>query len=114
MAIVNVKNAKIIRLHGKGFTVEEKRTTGGVEYRGFYAVWPQEGHTLTVGATINVSGFLSAKVARDPKYVDLSINSPRIEVVDAGEVSQDPSWDSAPPADPWGSQEPSFNAESPF
>jgi hypothetical protein len=125
MAIVQIKNATVTRLNsrGNGFTVEEKNTSGGVEYKSSYKVWPQEASGVTAGAVINVSGYLSAKVSdpregTDKRYVDLSINSPRIEIVEAGEAQQqEPSWDSAPPADPWGSQEPTppaSNADAPF
>jgi hypothetical protein len=123
MAIVQIKNGVVTRVNskGNGFTVEEKNTSGGVEFRSFYKVWPQEPSGVTVGARINVSGFLGAKVTdpregSDKRYVDLSINSPRIEVLETGEAAQqEPSWDSAPPAqDPWSQTPSAFDESAPF
>lgn len=122
MAIVQIKNAVVSRLNGRGngFTVEEKNTSNGVEYKTSYKVWPQEASGVTAGARINVSGYLSAKVSdpregSDKRYVDLSINSPRIEIVDAGPQQQaEPSWDSTPPQDAWATPDVPFDSDSPF
>ncbi|QIS38643.1 hypothetical protein [Clavibacter capsici] len=94
MAIINLRNVEVTRLNqsGNGFSVVEQNTSGDKTYKTFFKVWADGPHGLDVGARINVSGFLNSKVG-DPKtgtdnierrYVEHSINQPRIETANAG------------------------------
>jgi hypothetical protein len=93
MAIIQLKNVEVTRLNqsGNGFSVVEQNTSGDKTYKTFFKVWADSPHGLNVGARINVSGFLNSKVG-DPKvfegverrYVEHSINQPRIETANAG------------------------------
>jgi hypothetical protein len=100
MAIIQLKNVEVTRLNqsGNGFSVVEQNTSGDKTYKTFFKVWADNPHGLNVGARINVSGFLNSKVG-DPKtgtdqverrYVEHSINQPRIETANAGTGSAAP------------------------
>lgn len=104
MALTNLKSVEVTRLNstGYGFGVKESNESGGKTYTTYWTVWAKEPHNLNVGDRINVSGFLSTKVG-DPKqtrdglevrYVEHSLNSPRIEV-------QQQAQQQSPPAQQW-------------
>jgi hypothetical protein len=95
MAIVQLKNddktsVEVTRLDNSGFglLVVEKTVSGERTFTQRYKLWFKEPHGLAVGQTVNVSGFLGAKVG-DPwndkntgeerRSVELSINQPRID-----------------------------------
>lgn len=87
MALISIKNGTVHRLNssGYGFTVVEQNESSGKTYRSFYKVWPKEDAGVSVGDIVNVSGFHSVK-ATEPNqegkiFVDVSLNSPRIERV---------------------------------
>jgi hypothetical protein len=136
MAIIQLKNVEVTRLNqsGNGFSVVEQNTSGDKTYKTFFKVWADSPHGLNVGARINLSGFLNSKVG-DPKtgtdnverrYVEHSINQPRIEAVNAGTgnaapITSTPAAYSAPQggvqgqpvvSEPWA--QPSFVDETPF
>jgi hypothetical protein len=109
MAITNLRNVEVTRLNrsGHGFGVKESNESNGKTYTTYWTVWAKEDAGLRVGDLVNVSGFLSTKVG-DPKqggdgverrYVEHSLNSPRIERVgSAPQNAQQPA--SAPNAAP--------------
>jgi hypothetical protein len=81
MAFITVRNGVVSSTNAKGFTLTESYTskaTGEVK-ESRYKVWSNE--PVTEGATLNVSGIHSARVNEyDGKtYVEIHINSPRIE-----------------------------------
>lgn len=114
MAITNLKNVEVTRLNrsGHGFGVKEQNESNGKTYTTYWTVWAKEDAGLSVGDLVNVSGFLSTKVG-DPKqgndgverrYVEHSLNSPRIErvgsapqqaqqPVSAPNTAPQPQWD---------------------
>ena len=114
MALVNLKDVSVTRLNnsGGGFGVLEQSESKGKTYKTYWTVWGDGSTPVQVGDIISVSGFLSSKVG-DPKtgtdgverrYVELSINSPRItsEGQGAPQGQQDTrTAPSAPPADSW-------------
>jgi hypothetical protein len=93
MALVNLKNVAVTRLNnsGLGFSVLEQSESKGKTYKTYWTVWATEAHGLSVGDVVNVSGFLSAKVGEpktgtdgiERRYVELSLNNPRIGTGDA-------------------------------
>jgi hypothetical protein len=93
MAIIQLKNVEVTRLNqsGNGFSVVEQNTSGDKTYKTFFKVWADSPHGLNVGARINVSGFLNSKVGEpkvgsdniERRYVEHSINQPRIETANA-------------------------------
>lgn len=100
MAITNLKNVEVTRLNrsGFGFGVKESNEANGKTYTTYWTVWAKEDAGLLVGDMVNVSGFLSTKVG-DPKqgndgqerrYVEHSLNSPRIERVGSQSASYAP------------------------
>lgn len=117
MAITNLKNVEVTRLNrsGYGFGVKEQNESNGKTYTTYWTVWAKEDAGLSVGDLVNVSGFLSTKVG-DPKqgndgverrYVEHSLNSPRIERVgsapqqpqqpiSAPNTAPQPQWDMPP------------------
>lgn len=136
MAIINLRNVEVTRLNqsGNGFSVVEQNTSGDKTYKTFFKVWADNPHGLNVGARINVSGFLNSKVG-DPKtgtdnierrYVEHSINRPRIETTNAaaGNAAPNPSTPAAYSSPQGGVQgqsavpdswaQPSFADETPF
>lgn len=89
MAIVNLKDVTVTRLHGKGhgLDVTEENESGGKTYKTRFTLWFKEASNLAVGDVVSVSGFLGAKVGdpwtgndgQERRSVELSLNSPRIE-----------------------------------
>jgi hypothetical protein len=110
MAIVKIQDASVTRVNSKGFGVQVKEADRG-DFKGArYTVWFKEFHGLTVGDTVSLSGFLSAKAsewtndAGEVKHtVELSVNSPKLDGFPAKESVPD----SLEPTDSW-------NSESPF
>jgi hypothetical protein len=89
MALVNLKDVAVTRLNnsGNGFSVLEQTVSGDKTYKTYWSVWPKEPTGVTVGEVVSMSGFLSTKVGElktgtdgvERRYVELSINSPRLE-----------------------------------
>jgi hypothetical protein len=103
MAIVQLKNVEVARINnsGNGFSVKEAYTKrdGGTSAT-YYTVWAPVPQGVQVGTKLNVSGLLSTKVG-DPRpgrdggevrFVDASINQPRIEPSEgSGNAAPNPS-----------------------
>lgn len=89
MALVSLKDAKVVRVNRSGFGVqvkEDDRTVNGKTYYGKrFTVWFTQAHGLAEGDTVSLSGFLDAKVSEWEKDgetrrgVELSLNSPKVE-----------------------------------
>lgn len=84
MAIVNIKDAEVTRLHrtGNGVQVVEVYK----EFKTYYTVWFSEPSGLREGDRVSLSGFLSVKVGEpwtdkdglERRSAEISINSPRL------------------------------------
>ena len=89
MAIVKVKDAKVVSVNQSGFGIKilESNEFGGKTYSQRYTVWFKEPHGLNVDDVVSVSGFLGVKgstwedktTGETKVGADVSINSPRIE-----------------------------------
>jgi hypothetical protein len=98
MAIVKVKDAKVVSVNQSGFGIKilESNEYQGKTYSQRYTVWFKEPHGLNVGDIVSVSGFLGVKGATwedkttgETKIgADVSINSPRIENAISAPVSE--------------------------
>jgi hypothetical protein len=100
---------------GTGFRVEEGFEIDGKRYRRFFSCWFPKSATVAVpntGDHVTVTGTLSAKVARDPRYVDLTINNARLE--QRTQPASDPAPEDTPPEDPWGPVAHIPDGETPF
>lgn len=116
MALVNIKDASVVRVNRSGFGVQVKEADRDVKGKTFkgdrYTVWFTGPHGLSEGDTVSVSGFLSAKVSEwtDKEEnvrhtVELSVNSPRVDGFPAkGAPVVEESWASTT----------DYNDESPF
>ena len=92
MAFVNVEG-EVSRLHGSGggFGLKESWTAQGKERSRFWAVFPKDAVSVSVGDRVKVSGGLQTSVT-DPKpdsqgvervYVDHVVGQAKVEVVEA-------------------------------
>lgn len=92
MAFVNVEG-EVSRLHGSGggFGLKESWTAQGKERSRFWAVFPKDAVSVSVGDKVKVSGGLQTSVT-DPKpdsqgvervYVDHVVGQAKVEVTQA-------------------------------
>ena len=112
MALINLKAVKVARINnsGNGFSVLEENESRGKTYKTYFSIWPDAGMNVNVGDTISLSGFLSTKVGEpktgtdgvERRYVELSVNSPRINTGDAPSATA-----TAPAAEVWATTAPS-------
>lgn len=97
MAFVNIEG-EVSRLHGSGggFGLKESWTAQGKERSRFWAVFPKDAVSVSIGDRVKVSGGLQTSVT-DPKpdsqgvermYVDHVVGQAKVEVVQASQQGQ--------------------------
>lgn len=82
MAIVQLKDVRVERVHGRGNGVTVVEQSG--KYKTYWAVFFEEPSGLIVGDTVSLSGFLSVKVSDKTRedgtpFLDYALNKPRVQ-----------------------------------
>lgn len=102
MAVIQLKGVQVTRLdqNGDGVQVVESNEVNGKTYKTFWKLWFKQPSGLNVGDVVNVSGLHGARsggVRKDrdgnltvnavdghpERFVDLSVNSPKVEAAAA-------------------------------
>lgn len=122
MALVNLKDVKVVSVFSKGIrVVEESKGRDGKDYSQRWTIWSTD-LGAAEGDIISVSGFLAAKVNEWEKEgekrhsVDLSLNSPRLSGDSSTAGHQSPSAAVSEPTggDVWNTPTGGYNDETPF
>lgn len=100
MAIIEIQNARVDRImfNDTAFVaIEEFKTSSGGTGEKKFTVWNDTPHGLSVGQRVTVRGFYGAKVGEfesdndgTVRYVETSINKPKITVLDGTDDSDAP------------------------